>query len=215
MAAFKSQPRRRRFMNKPYRINRQPWAPWFIVAVRARNQRQGRQSGSARHRLTPQRQRHGGNQDPPRRYKRYPTQPHQHRAGVMRASGEHSQGTLEIRSLALMPVTLTAPSTGPCREMLLHGGIGIWLAAKRLHQGHFARSAGSAADRFSLNRDGPLGAPSVLLGCWTAVMGLMQSAKLNGHDPYAYLKDVLARLPTHKNSQVEELLPHRWTPLPT
>ena len=43
-----------------------------------------------------------------------------------------------------------------------------------------------------------------------AVMSLIQSAKLNGHDPYAYLKDVLARLPTQKNSQIEELLPHRW-----
>ena len=48
-----------------------------------------------------------------------------------------------------------------------------------------------------------------------AVMSLIQSAKLNGHDPYAYLKDVLARLPTHKNSQIEELLPHRWQPLLT
>ena len=45
-----------------------------------------------------------------------------------------------------------------------------------------------------------------------AVMSLIQSAKLNGHDPYAYLKDVLARLPTHKHSQIEELLPHRWQP---
>ena len=47
-----------------------------------------------------------------------------------------------------------------------------------------------------------------------AVMSLIQSAKLNGHDPYAYLKDVLARLPTHKNSQIEELLPHHWQPAP-
>jgi transposase len=46
-----------------------------------------------------------------------------------------------------------------------------------------------------------------------AVMSLIQSAKLNGHDPYAYLKDVLARLPTHKNNQIEDLLPHRWQPL--
>ena len=44
------------------------------------------------------------------------------------------------------------------------------------------------------------------------VMSLIQSAKLNGHDPYAYLKDVLARLPTQKNSRIDELLPHRWTP---
>ncbi len=43
-----------------------------------------------------------------------------------------------------------------------------------------------------------------------AVISLIQSAKLNGHDPYAYLKDVLNRLPMHKNSQIEELLPHRW-----
>ena len=45
-----------------------------------------------------------------------------------------------------------------------------------------------------------------------AVMSLIQSAKLNGHDPYAYLKDVLTRLPTHKNSRIEELLSHRWQP---
>jgi transposase len=43
-----------------------------------------------------------------------------------------------------------------------------------------------------------------------AVMNLIQSAKLNGHDPYRYLKDVLKRLPTQPASRVEELLPHRW-----
>jgi transposase len=32
------------------------------------------------------------------------------------------------------------------------------------------------------------------------MMSLIQSAKLNGHDPYVYLKDVLTRLLTHKNS---------------
>ena len=45
-----------------------------------------------------------------------------------------------------------------------------------------------------------------------AVMSLIQSAKLNGHDPYAYLKDVLTRLPTQRNSLIAELLPHRWQP---
>lgn len=48
-----------------------------------------------------------------------------------------------------------------------------------------------------------------------AVMSLIQSAKLNGHDPYAYLKDVLERLPTHKNSCIDELLPHNWKPVAT
>jgi hypothetical protein len=42
------------------------------------------------------------------------------------------------------------------------------------------------------------------------VMSLVQSARLNGHEPWAYLRDVLARLPTQLNSQIEDLLPHRW-----
>ena len=44
------------------------------------------------------------------------------------------------------------------------------------------------------------------------VMSLVQSAKLNGHDPYAYLKDALTRLPTWPVSQIDELLPHNWEP---
>lgn len=45
-----------------------------------------------------------------------------------------------------------------------------------------------------------------------AVMSLIQSAKINGHDPYAYMKDILGRLPTQRASQIEELLPHNWKP---
>lgn len=45
-----------------------------------------------------------------------------------------------------------------------------------------------------------------------AVMSLIQSARLNGHDPYRYLKDVLDRLPTQPASRIGELLPHSWTP---
>ena len=46
-----------------------------------------------------------------------------------------------------------------------------------------------------------------------ALMSLIQSAKLNGHDAYAYLKDVLTRLPTQRASDIQELLPHRWQPV--
>ena len=42
------------------------------------------------------------------------------------------------------------------------------------------------------------------------VMSLVQSARINGRDPWVYLKDVLERLPTHPNRRIEELLPHRW-----
>ena len=45
------------------------------------------------------------------------------------------------------------------------------------------------------------------------VMSLIQSARLNGLDPYAYLADVLLRrLPTHKDKDIDELLPHIWKP---
>lgn len=45
-----------------------------------------------------------------------------------------------------------------------------------------------------------------------AITSLIQSAKLNGHDPYAYLKDVLTRLPTHRARDIDQLLPHIWQP---
>lgn len=44
------------------------------------------------------------------------------------------------------------------------------------------------------------------------VMSLLQSARLNGHEPWAYMKDILSRLPTQLNSRIEELLPHKWQP---
>lgn len=44
------------------------------------------------------------------------------------------------------------------------------------------------------------------------VMSLLQSARLNGHEPWAYLKDVLTRLPTQFNRRIEELLLHKWQP---
>ena len=44
------------------------------------------------------------------------------------------------------------------------------------------------------------------------VMSLVQSAKLNGLDPWAYLRDVLARIHSHPSHRIDELLPHRWRP---
>jgi transposase len=45
-----------------------------------------------------------------------------------------------------------------------------------------------------------------------AIMSLVHSARLNGHDPHVYLKDVMERLPTQPASRIGELLPHRWAP---
>ena len=66
---------------------------------------------------------------------------------------------------------------------------------------------------WAMGRRAWLFAGSQLAGQRAAVvMSLVQSAKLHGHDPWAYLKDVLTRLPTHLNSRIDELLPHNWRP---
>lgn len=66
---------------------------------------------------------------------------------------------------------------------------------------------------WALGRKNWLFAGSLRSGQRAAViMSLIQSARLNGLDPYAYLSDVLRRLPTHKDRDIDELLPHIWHP---
>jgi transposase len=43
-----------------------------------------------------------------------------------------------------------------------------------------------------------------------AMYTLIESAKLNGIDPRAWLANVLARLPSHPASRIHELLPWHW-----
>jgi transposase len=43
-----------------------------------------------------------------------------------------------------------------------------------------------------------------------AIMSLVHSARLNGLEPYQYIRDVLERLPTQPASRIKELLPHHW-----
>jgi transposase len=44
-------------------------------------------------------------------------------------------------------------------------------------------------------------------------MTIIETAKLSGLDPQAYLADVLARINDHKNNRLHELLPWNWKPL--
>jgi hypothetical protein len=46
-----------------------------------------------------------------------------------------------------------------------------------------------------------------------AIMSLIQLARMSGHDPYVYLKQVLTRLPTQRASEITKLLPHKWVPV--
>jgi transposase len=65
----------------------------------------------------------------------------------------------------------------------------------------------------ALGRRNWLFAGSLLAGQRAAnIMSLIQTARANGHDPHAYLRDVLTRLPTQLNSRIGELLPHTWHP---
>jgi hypothetical protein len=41
-------------------------------------------------------------------------------------------------------------------------------------------------------------------------MSLIQSARMNGYDPYVYLKDVLTRLPMQRTREITDLLPQNW-----
>jgi len=43
-------------------------------------------------------------------------------------------------------------------------------------------------------------------------LSLIETAKLNALEPYAYLKDVLARINDHRTTRLEELLPMHWKP---
>ncbi len=44
---------------------------------------------------------------------------------------------------------------------------------------------------------------------------LVATCEANGADPIAYLADVLLRIDTHPASRIDDLLPHKWSPLPT
>jgi len=50
---------------------------------------------------------------------------------------------------------------------------------------------------------------------WAIVASLLATAKLNGIEPYAYLKDVLERMTHgHPINRIDDLLPWNWTPIP-
>ena len=42
------------------------------------------------------------------------------------------------------------------------------------------------------------------------LLSRIESAKHNGHDPWAYLKDAFDRLPTLKQRDLAQLSPHLW-----
>jgi transposase len=45
-----------------------------------------------------------------------------------------------------------------------------------------------------------------------AMYTLIQTCRLNNVDPHAYLADVIARMPDHPQTRIEELLAWNWIP---
>ncbi|VVO07694.1 hypothetical protein PS691_03148 [Pseudomonas fluorescens] len=83
-------------------------------------------------------------------------------------------------------------------KVLVHDGVGIW-----------HNWCENQIRPWALGRSNWLFAGSLRSGKRAAaIMSLIQSARLNGHDPYAYLKDILTRLPSQRASEIADLLPH-------
>ena len=47
------------------------------------------------------------------------------------------------------------------------------------------------------------------------IYSLIRSCERHKVNAWEYLRDVLARISTHPASQMDDLLPHRWTPATT
>jgi transposase len=104
---------------------------------------------------------------------------------------------------------------GSATRKAIDYSLGRWAALTRyLEDGDLPIDNNHVENRIrpiALGRSNWLFAGSLRAGQRAAtVMSLIQSAKLNGHDPYRYLKDILERLPTQPASRLDELLPHKW-----
>ena len=129
---------------------------------------------------------------------------------------QHSQPVMQQLYEWLNQHHLTVPSSSPTARAINYS-LKRWEALSRyLDDGNLPIDNNWIENQmrpWALGRKNWLFAGSLRSGQRAAnIMTLIQSAKLNGLDPYAYLSDVLKRLPTHKVTQIEELLPHRWQP---
>ncbi|SNU16093.1 Transposase [Acinetobacter johnsonii] len=127
---------------------------------------------------------------------------------------QHSQPVMQQLYEWLNQHQLTVPSSSPTAKAINYT-LKRWPALSRyLDDGNLPICNNWVENQvrpWALGRKNWLFAGSLRSGQRAAnIMTLIQSAKLNGLDPYAYLSDVLKRLPTHKVTQIEELLPHRW-----
>ena len=134
-------------------------------------------------------------------------------------------GRRTLRQEAAVPVAeklygwlsqrLTEVAPGSATERAIKYSLGRWVALTRyLEDGDLPIDNNWLENRIrpiALGRANWLFAGSDRAGRRAAViMSLIQTARLHGLDIYAYLRDVLERLPTTPHSQIENLLPGAW-----
>jgi len=93
--------------------------------------------------------------------------------------------------------------------------LGNWAALTRLLHDGFVEVDNNASERalrgVCLGRKNWLHLGSRRGGRAAAVLfSLIQSARRHHLDPFVYLRDLLARIPTHPQSRIHELFPNRW-----
>ncbi|WP_336755404.1 IS66 family transposase, partial [Acinetobacter sp. USHLN143] len=115
---------------------------------------------------------------------------------------QHSQPVMQQLYEWLNQHQLTVPSSSPTARAINYS-LKRWTALSRyLDDGNLPIDNNWIENQmrpWALGRKNWLFAGSLRSGQRAAnIMTLIQSAKLNGLDPYAYLSDVLKRLPTHK-----------------
>jgi transposase len=130
---------------------------------------------------------------------------------------EHSKPKLEaLRAWAEQQLT-RIPVKGDLASAIRYG-LGRWQAFSLFTEDGRVAIDNNAAERavrpIGLGRRNWLFAGSEA-GAETLAraMTLIESAKMNGLDPQAYLADVLGRIHDHKINRIEELLPWKWVPL--
>ena len=100
----------------------------------------------------------------------------------------------------------------------IHYTLENWTALTRYTQEGRLRIDNNAAERalrrIVVGRNNWLFAGSERGGHAAATLySLIASAKQNGLDPFAYPRDLLARIPTHTHRQINQLFPDRWKTL--
>jgi transposase len=112
---------------------------------------------------------------------------------------------------ALQPDVLPKSPIGQAIQYAL----GNWTALNRYANDPLLKIDNNAAERalrtVVLGRKNWMFAGSERGGHAAATLySLIASAKRTGLDPFAYLRDLLARVPTHPQRQIRELFPDRW-----